>query len=53
VLLGKLGFGLAGLAAFAVPLAVVWAGLAVWLGRAQRREAVAWRERAGLPPELE
>ena len=51
--LGKLGFGLMGLAAFAVPLAVVWGALAVWLGRAQRREADAWRERAGLPPELE
>lgn len=38
-LLGRLGMGLAGLASVAVPLALVWAALGVWLGLAQRREA--------------
>ncbi|MCP1727431.1 AAA family ATP:ADP antiporter [Natronospira proteinivora] len=40
-LLGRLGMGLAGVAAVAVPLAVVWAGLALWLGRTQQRLARA------------
>jgi ATP:ADP antiporter, AAA family len=35
-LLGRLGMGLAGVASVAVPLALVWAGLALWLGRCQR-----------------
>ena len=35
-LLGRLGMGLAALAALAVPLAVVWMALGVWLGVAQR-----------------
>ncbi|MEA5446731.1 MFS transporter [Gammaproteobacteria bacterium AB-CW1] len=35
-LLGRLGMGLAGIASVAVPLALVWAGLALWLGRAQQ-----------------
>lgn len=34
-LLMRLGMGLAGLAAFAVPLAVFWALLGIWLGRIQ------------------
>jgi ATP:ADP antiporter, AAA family len=34
-LLGRLGMGLAGLAAVAVPLALVWAALGIWLGRRQ------------------
>jgi len=38
-LLGRLGMGLAGLATTVVPLAILWAGLGVWLGRAQRRMA--------------
>jgi len=38
-LLGRLGLGLAPLAAVAVPLAVAWAALGVWLGLAQRRIA--------------
>lgn len=38
-LLGRLGFALAGLAALAVPLALVWAGLGLWLGLTQRRIA--------------
>lgn len=37
-LLGRLGMGLAALAAFAVPLALVWMALGVWLGIAQRAQ---------------
>ena len=36
-LLGKLGMALVGLAAAAVPLALVWAALGIWLGRTQQR----------------
>jgi AAA family ATP:ADP antiporter len=39
-LLGRLGMGLAALTSVAVPLALVWAALGVWLGRAQARQAV-------------
>ncbi|MBA2571656.1 MAG: MFS transporter [Gemmatimonadetes bacterium] len=39
-LLGRFGMGLAALASVAVPLALVWAALGVWLGRAQARQAV-------------
>jgi AAA family ATP:ADP antiporter len=35
-LLGQLGMGLAALASFAVPLAMVWMALGLWLGYAQR-----------------
>ncbi|HRO57766.1 MAG TPA: MFS transporter [Burkholderiaceae bacterium] len=35
-LLGRLGMGLAALAAFAAPLALVWMTLGLWLGWAQR-----------------
>ena len=38
-LLGKLGMGLIGLASVAVPLALVWAALGIWLGRMQQRIA--------------
>ncbi|MHB1374007.1 MAG: NTP/NDP exchange transporter [Thauera sp.] len=38
-LLGRLGLGLAALASVAVPLALSWAVLALWLGRTQRRIA--------------
>lgn len=38
-LLGRLGWGLVALASVAVPLAVAWALLGVWLGRTQRRLA--------------
>ncbi|HEX7044223.1 MAG TPA: MFS transporter [Burkholderiales bacterium] len=38
-LLGRLGLGLAALAGVAVPLALLWAALGVWLGRAQQRIA--------------
>ena len=36
-LLGRLGMGLSGLAAFAVPLAVVWGALGIWLGLQQHK----------------
>ena len=36
-LLGRLGMGLAGLAWFAVPLAVIWMSLGLWLGYAQAK----------------
>jgi AAA family ATP:ADP antiporter len=42
-LLGRLGMGLAALAAVAVPLAIVWTVLGVWLGYAQGRGLVAPR----------
>ncbi|MGE0803633.1 MAG: NTP/NDP exchange transporter [Lautropia sp.] len=35
-LLGRLGMGLAALASFAVPLAIAWMALGLWLGHAQR-----------------
>lgn len=38
-LLGRLGMGLAPIASVAVPLALVWAMLALWLGRRQQRIA--------------
>lgn len=38
-LLGRLGMGLGALASVAVPLALVWAALGVWLGRAQLRRS--------------
>jgi ATP:ADP antiporter, AAA family len=45
-LLVRLGMGVAALATLVVPLAVVWAGLGVWLGREQRR---AQEARAVVP----
>jgi AAA family ATP:ADP antiporter len=42
-LLGRLGLALAGLVSVVVPLALAWAALGLWLGRAQMR-------RAGQPP---
>ncbi len=48
-LLGRLGMGLAALAAVAVPLAIVWVALGLWLGRAQRERAA--REPHGVPAE--
>ena len=36
-LLGRLGMGLGALVSVAVPLAVVWAALGIWLGRTQQR----------------
>jgi AAA family ATP:ADP antiporter len=43
-LLGRLGFALIGLASVAVPLALVWAVLGLWLGR--RQQAMAGGEPA-------
>ncbi len=40
-LLGRLGMGLAALASVAVPLALLWAALALWLGRTQQRMAAS------------
>lgn len=40
-LLGRLGMGLAGLAWFAVPLAVIWMSLGLWLGYVQNRRSTA------------
>jgi ATP:ADP antiporter, AAA family len=40
-LLERLGLGLAALASVAVPLAIVWAMLGIWLGRAQQRLAAS------------
>lgn len=47
-LLRQLGLGLAGLASAALPLALAWAALGLWLGRQQRRLATE-RERAADP----
>jgi ATP:ADP antiporter, AAA family len=52
-LLGRLGMGLAALASVAIPLALAWGALGIWLGRAQRRQAERVREpsaRALLQP---
>ncbi len=40
-LLGRLAMGLAALTSVAVPLALVWGVLGMWLGRAQQRIAVS------------
>jgi ATP:ADP antiporter, AAA family len=48
-LLGRLGLGLAGLASVAIPLAVVWAALGMWLGREQQRHARARSDPAPAP----
>lgn len=38
-LLGRLGMGLVALTSLAIPLAVVWGALGIWLGREQARRA--------------
>src|SRR5690606_18487644 len=43
--LGRLGMGLAAVASVAVPLAIVWVALALWLGRTQQRIAASDRSR--------
>jgi AAA family ATP:ADP antiporter len=48
-LLGRLGMGLAALASLAVPLALVWVALGLWLGHAQRERAA--RAPQGVPAE--
>ena len=47
-LLGKLGMGLVGVAFFAVPLAILWMALGLWLGYAQLRQ-VSHRSAATSP----
>jgi AAA family ATP:ADP antiporter len=42
--LARLGMGLAGLASVAIPLALAWAALGLWLGRAQQRLATTGHE---------
>jgi ATP:ADP antiporter, AAA family len=44
-LLGRLGMGLAAIASVAIPLALAWAALGIWLGRAQLRQV----DRSGEP----
>ena len=46
-LLGRLGLGLAALASFAVPLAMVWMMLGLWLGYAQRARTGATERTEG------
>jgi AAA family ATP:ADP antiporter len=48
--LGRLGLGLAGLASVAVPLAIVWTALGVWLGYAQGARARAAGSEGGPTP---
>ena len=48
-LLGRLGMGVAALASLAVPLAMVWMALGVWLGLAQRERARRMEQTAGAP----
>ena len=49
-LLGRLGMGLAALASVALPLAVAWMVLGIWLGRAQRARAnVTEAQPEGMP----
>jgi AAA family ATP:ADP antiporter len=40
-LIGRLGMGLLALSAVTIPLAVLWAGLGIWLGLQQRRITLA------------
>jgi AAA family ATP:ADP antiporter len=48
-LLGRLGMGVAALASLAVPLAMAWMALGVWLGLAQRERARRMEQTAGAP----
>jgi len=48
-LLGRLGMGLAALASCAVPLALAWMALALWLGRAQRARPRIVERTEGAP----
>jgi AAA family ATP:ADP antiporter len=48
-LLGRLGMGLAALASLAVPLAIVWTALGLWLGYAQRARALDTESLKGAP----
>jgi ATP:ADP antiporter, AAA family len=48
-LLARFGMGLAALASVAVPLAIVWAALGIWLGRVQAKQA--WQRSPVRAPE--
>ena len=48
-LLGRLGMGLAALASVAIPLALAWAALGIWLGRAQQRQVGRARAASAQP----
>lgn len=50
-LLGRLAAGLGALVAVVVPLAVAWAALGVWLGRAQQRRVEGRSEPVGVREE--
>lgn len=50
--LAKLGLGLAALASVAVPLALAWAALGLWLGRWQSRYASSLAGPPAAPPTL-
>ena len=47
--LGRLGLALGGLVTVVVPLALVWAALGIWLGRAQQRRAATVPADTGEP----
>ncbi len=49
-LLSKLGMGLVGVAFFAVPLAILWMALGLWLGYAQLRQVAQKSAATGSPP---
>lgn len=51
-LLGRLGMGLAGLAWFVVPLAIVWMSLGLWLGYHQNKRSTPDTTSAPTPPQL-
>jgi ATP:ADP antiporter, AAA family len=51
-LLARFGLGLVALASLAVPLAILWAALGLWLGRAQQRHAVEQLRSAEAEQEL-
>ena len=44
--LGRLGLALGGLVSVVVPLALAWAALGIWLGRAQRKRSPVDRDSA-------
>jgi ATP:ADP antiporter, AAA family len=51
-LLGRLGMGLAALAMVALPLAIVWGLLGVWLGHAQERQPPSTAKRTTARPRV-
>lgn len=46
-LLGRIGLAVGGLVTVVVPLALLWAALGLWLGRAERRAAAAMQKDGG------